>query len=498
MTDDERLRAVAALLGLDPEDRTIPTPGTAAAAYDDLPGADPGGVPATGATLDPEEEVDPYDAFVSTFPPVSEGGSAAGDAPLAGTEVAVKDNVAVAGAPLTAGVRAFADAVPAGHAPAVARLLDAGATVVGKTNMDALAYGPTGETGGFGPTRNPRDPDHVAGGSSAGSAAAVAADAVDAALGTDTGGSVRIPASFCGVVGYKPSFGAVPRAGVVPLAPSLDQVGVLAASVRDAARVGDAIAGPHPGDPATRGRTVEDLSGVAADPPTPADCSFGVAAEFLGDHVDAAVRARVDAAVEALAAAGADVDEVSVSRFDRTAPAWDAVANAEFAATLLAGFAPAGGVAVDGAWHDAVGDVRIDDLALGARVVENALDGAALLDRGGGEAYARALAECDRFRASYRAALSGRDALLAPTMPVTAPALGEWPLSAAERDAAGDADRPPLSVNVRQANLVGAPAVSIPCGRVDGLPVGLQLLGAPGGDASLLGAAAAVESVVGE
>lgn len=513
MFDADHVRALADRLGVSADDHddltgALDVPGN----YGALPAADAeADRTPTDVTLDPGLAADEFNAFLSTFS-LADGDAASGGGALSGMDVAVKDNIAVAGVPLTAGATAFADATPARHAPVVSRLLDAGATLTGKTNMDELAYGPTGETGGFGPTRNPRQDAHVAGGSSAGSGAAVAGGYADAALGTDTGGSVRIPASFCGVVGYKPSFGAVPRAGVVPLAPSLDQVGVLATSVTDAARVGDVVAGGHRSDPATLGRSVGDLARAARDTPAVEDCSFGLAEEFLGPHVDPGVRGRVEHAVDALTAEGATVEHVSVPRFEETAAAWDAIANVEFAAALFAGLSPLGGVGVDDAWHADVAAVSAADREFCDRVVENALDGAALLADGGGSVYQRALAECERFADGFRTALDGHDALLAPTMPVTAPAVGEWPLSTGrdapraepagvareqgDRDAADATDRPPLSVNVRQANLLGAPAVSVPCGRERGLPVGLQLLGAPGDDATLVAAAGAVEAVL--
>lgn len=504
MSDADRRRTLAAVLGRVPEsvaDLAVHSdvPGDYAA----LPGPEAGGPTPTDVTFDPDVPDDEFNAFVSTFSLASEAAEAATDAdadgPLAGWDLAVKDNVAVAGVPLTAGSAVLADATPARHAPVVERLLAAGATLVGKTNLDELAYGPTGETSAFGPTRNPQNAAHVAGGSSAGSGAAVAAGRVDAALGTDTGGSVRIPAAFCGVVGYKPSFGTVPRTGVVPLAPSLDQVGVLADSVSDAARVAAVVGGPDARDPTTAGRTPGDVATAAADPPAVADCSFGLAEEFLGSHVDPAVRGRVERGVERLQDAGARVEHVSVPRFDLTAPAWDAVANVEFAAALFAGLAPLDGVGVDPTWHDAAAaamraaGAESDGDGFGDRVVEHAVEGATLLDETGGSVYGRALAEVERFADGYRDALAGHDALLAPTMPVTAPAVGEWPLTGAEREDA-DAERPPLSVNVRQANLLGAPALSLPCGRVGGLPVGLQLLGEPGADEALLAAAAATEA----
>lgn len=497
MTVADHGRLLAAILGVPADD--VADLGVSSH-YEALPRADveTGSTPSDVA-FDPGVSADPFNAFVSTFTLADEGRSGDEDASLAGLEIAVKDNVAVAGVPMTAGSRTLGEATPVRHAPVVARLLDAGATLTGKTNMDELAYGPTGETGGFGPTRNPLQDAHVAGGSSAGSAAAVAAGQADAALGTDTGGSVRIPASFCGVVGYKPSVGAVPRAGVVPLAPSLDQVGVLADSVRDAACVADAIVGSHASDSATAGRSFAPLWTAASDPGAVAGCSFALAEEFLGPHVDPAVRGRVEQAVDALDDAGATVEHVTVPRFEETAYAWDAIANVEFAACLFAGLAPLSGLGVDEAWHADVAAAltgETDAQQFCDRVVENALEGAALLGEDGGSVYQRALTECERFASGFRRALDGHDALLAPTMPVTAPAVGEWPLSASERAAADADDRPPLSVNVRQANLLGAPAVSVPCGRQRGLPVGLQLLGLPGEDASLLGAAAVVEAAL--
>jgi len=307
--------------------------------------------PVAGVTLLPGGDDDPLNAFVSRFsPPPTDGG------PLDGLDVGVKDNIAVAGVPMTCGSRVFESTVPARHATVVRRLIDAGAAVVGKTNMDELAYGPTGETSGFGPTRNPADPDHVAGGSSSGSAAAVASGTLDAALGSDTGGSIRLPAAFCGVVGFKPSWGMVPRVGFVEMAYTLDHVGPFAPDVATAALVFDAVAGPDPGDPssARAGRLDGTAAEAAADPPAVGELSVGLPAELFADHVDAAVADRVRAAADDLAAAGATVEEVRLPTVPDIVAVWNAITNAEFADTLRSRMVPVRRrAALDPAWQDA-------------------------------------------------------------------------------------------------------------------------------------------------
>ena len=409
---------------------------------------------------------DPYNAWVCRFELAREG--AAG--PLSGLDVAIKDNTCVAGAPLTNGSRAFEGVRPEGHAAVVDRLLDAGATLVGKTNLDELAFGPTSETSAFGPVENPRAPGHVAGGSSSGSAAAVAAGEVDLALGSDTGGSVRIPASYCGVVGLKPTHGRVPLHGVTPLAASLDHVGPIAADVATAAKGYAAMAGVE--EPSLDG----DLSGL----------TVGVAARTLADPVRPGVAEAVRDAVDAMAVAGADVVDVEIPALDYSQAAWWGIAPAEFAGTLLSGQAglwrrgrvePSLARAVrelrtSGRWADLGGNAK-DMLALGAHL---------LWDRGGRD-YVRGTNLRATLTEQYDAALAEVDLLASPATPTPALEIGGF-----ERGVT-----PPVNWSTHPTDLTGHPAISVPAGEVDGRPVGLQLVGPAGGEAAVLEAALGYE-----
>jgi len=489
----DQVRDLARVVGMTGDaDRLAGAVNDELAGYDALAGIAPRGMddPVTGVTIDPGPDADPLNAFLATFDPPE-----AGSGPLENISVAVKDNTAVAGVPMTCGSRVFESAVPGRHATVVRRLVDAGTALVGKTNMDELAYGPTGETSAFGPVANPGDREHVAGGSSAGSAAAVAAGDVDAALGTDTGGSVRIPASFCGVVGVKPSWGAVPRTGVVELAYTLDHVGPLARDVETAARVLDAVSGPDDGDPSSA--HARRLSGTAAEavaePPDPGELSLGLPEELFADHVSAAVERRTRAVAAALEDAGATVEPVALPTVTTAVHVWNAVTNAEFADTLAREMVPVRRRAgLDPTWQDAAGAaLRARAGEFGSVVRRKALVGAALLEHRPRE-YVRARGLCDRLYGEFAAALEGHDALLAPTMPVTAPRLGAW-----GSEAYSGADSVPLAYNTRPADLAGVPAVSVPGGEAGGLPVGVQVVGDRYEDHALLGVARAVEVLVG-
>jgi amidase/aspartyl-tRNA(Asn)/glutamyl-tRNA(Gln) amidotransferase subunit A len=448
--------------------------------------------PARGVVFAPSQADDPLNAFTSLFDPFPAEG------PLSDLELAVKDNMAVAGVPMTCGSRVFESAVPARHATVVRRLLEAGARLVGKTNMDELAYGPTSETSGYGPVRNPADREHVAGGSSSGSAAAVADGRIDAAIGSDTGGSVRIPASFCGVVGFKPTWGAIPRTGMVELSYTLDHVGPMARDVRTTARVFDAISGPDPKDPSSERAARLEGSAVEAvdDPPDIGDLSFGLPAELFADHVDDAVASCVRYVVDAVEAAGASVTEVSIPAIDYSVDVWNTITNTEFAATLRADLVPVRRrVAVDPTWHDAAASAMASHAEeFGTVVRRKATTGAKLLDEGAG-AYVRARTVAKLIADQFATATADHDALLAPTMPVTAPKIGRW---SADSYSAETADYDvPLAYNTRSADLAGVPAVTLPCDRIDGLPVGFQLLGEEYADNVLFGIARAIERHLG-
>jgi amidase/aspartyl-tRNA(Asn)/glutamyl-tRNA(Gln) amidotransferase subunit A len=441
----------------------------------------------------PSCETDPHNAYITRF--VRDG---AETGPLAGVDVAVKDNLAVAGVPMTCGSRVFEGVVPRRNAVVVDRLLAAGARLVGKTNMDELAYGPTSETSGFGPVTNPADTDRVAGGSSSGSAAAVAEGSADLALGSDTGGSVRIPASFCGVVGFKPTWGAVPRDGFVDLAPSLDHVGTLAPDVETAALGVDVVGGYDSRDPASAVASragVGECAEAVSTPPDPADLSVGVPGELLADHVSDGVRERFSAAVTALEAVGTTVVDVSVPTVADAVFVWNAVTNVEFAAALRRRALPLdrpgpydlARLDTTAARHSAGG------VGFGDVVRERALVGALLLEYDGGRYYTRARNACGRLKAEFDAALDGHDALVAPTMPVVAPELGaRKPHNYGESEGTDV----PLAFNTRPADLAGVPAVTVPDGDPgNGLPVGIQFLAGRFDDASVLRVARAFERV---
>ncbi|MFD1567259.1 amidase [Halolamina litorea] len=433
---------------------------------------------------DPDGDDDPNAAFLSRcdIQRTDEG-------LLAGLTVAVKDNIAVAGLPMTCGSPLFADHVPAEDATTVDRLLDAGGRIVGKANMDEFALGGDAATMRFRLARNPNDPDHQPGGSSAGSGVAVADGLADVALGSDTGGSVRFPASFCGVVGLKPSRGLVPLTGFVQFSKVNDEIGILADTVEHVARTLAAIAGPDPKDAATVGSSPEAYVDVVAgiDAGAAETLTVGVPEELFGGA--RAVDETVRAAIDALAAAGATVREVSIPDFEYAVPAWWAIAMTEAAAYVEANgndywqpsvTDPAFTAAVEAAFAE-----RTDEL--GDYPAEAFLYGQHLLAEGE-EYYARAQRARELVTAGVDDALDGVDVLAGPTTPMVAPAWeGENYLADSTLDEAVRTTGP--------FNLTGHPAVSVPCGSDDGLPVGLQFIGRRGADASALRAAAIWEAV---
>jgi Asp-tRNA(Asn)/Glu-tRNA(Gln) amidotransferase A subunit family amidase len=383
-----------------------------------------------------------------------EAGEPSAERPLAGVPICVKDVIDVAGMPTTAGAAGWVRH-PVRDATAVARLRAAGAVVLGKGNTNEFAYGIDGRNRNWGDARNPHDPGRISGGSSSGPAVAVAGGMAAAGLGTDTTGSLRMPAALCGLVGVRPTRGLVPADGVVPLAWSYDTVGPLAATAAEAALLLDVIAGRPPAEP-----PVADAAGLR----------LGVATELLA-LADEPVAARVRAAAAALAAAGAEVGERSVPDPARAIAIHRLVQAAEAAAVHAGWFEEQRGRYAP--------DVRAR-LEAGRRLPA--------------ELYLRAQRHRRLYTREFATAMSGLDAILAPVNPVPAP-----PRDAEEIaiDGVRRPVRPALLACVLPISQLDCPAVSVPIEPLDGLPVGLQLIGRPGSERLLLRLAAAVEEVVG-
>lgn len=404
--------------------------------------------------------------------------------PLAGIPVAVKDNICTRGWLTTCGSRMLEGYRPPYDATVVTRLREAGAIVVGKANCDEFAMGSSTENSAFGPTRNPWDPTRVPGGTSGGSAAAVAAGEVPLAFGSDTGGSIRQPAAFCGVVGLKPTYGRVSRFGLVAFASSLDQIGPLARSVRDAALLLQVVAGRDPAD---------STSADVAVPPYPdmltgglRGMRLGIVREFLGDGIDPGVASAVREAVGIYRDLGAVCEEVSLPSAPYALPAYYLIAPAE-ASSNLARYA---GVHYGYRTPDAVDlytmYARTRREGFGAEVKRRIMLGTYALSAGYYDAfYLRAQRVRTLIRRDFEAAFARFDALIGPVTPTPAFRLGEKiddPLQMYLSD-----------VYTVPVNLAGIPGVSIPCGFSGGLPVGLQIIGRPFDEGTVLNVAFAFE-----
>ncbi len=403
--------------------------------------------------------------------------------PLAGVPIALKDNLCTRGVATTCSSRILSGWEPPYTATVVERVVAAGAVPVGKTNLDEFAMGSSTENSAFGPTRNPRDPSRVPGGSSGGSAAAVAAEFAPLALGSDTGGSIRQPAAFCGVVGVKPTYGAVSRSGLIAFASSLDQIGPFAASVTDAALLLDAIAGPDPLDSTSIRERWNPVAPVVDDGVD--GLRVGVVTELL-DGIDADVAARFHQAADVLRAAGAKVGDASVPAAIHGLAAYYLIAPAEASSNLARYDGVRYGLRADGV-DVADMNAKTRDAGFGPEVKRRIMLGTYALSAGYYDAY---YGQAQRVRTlvirDFDTAYRDFDVLLTPTTPTTAFAFG---------DKTGD----PLSMYLSDVctiptNLAGHPAMSVPFGTgADGLPVGVQILAPALGEQVMFRAARAVE-----
>ena len=405
-------------------------------------------------------------------------------APLLGIPLAVKDVLCTEGVRTTCGSRILEHFIPPYTATAVHRLTAAGMVLLGKTNTDEFAMGSSTENSGYFPTHNPWDLARVPGGSSGGSGAAVAAQMAMAALGSDTGGSVRLPASYCGVVGLKPSYGRVSRYGLVAYGSSLDQIGVLAKDVRDAALLLGVIAGQDPHDSTTMPAPVpaysQSLSGDVRG------LRIGLPDEYFVEGLQPEVNAAVRAAIDVLAGLGAEVVRISLPNTDKALPVYYLVATAEASANLARFDGVRYGFSADSAsilenYRDSRGQ------GFGAEVKRRIMLGTYVLSAGYYDAYyLKAQQVRTLIKQDFESAFTQVDVIASPVAPTTAFRLGEKvedPLAMYLSDL--------FTIHL---NLAGMCGISVPCGfDAQGLPIGLQLMGPHLGEATLLRAAHAYE-----
>ncbi len=408
--------------------------------------------------------------------------------PLGGVPIGIKDVLTTRGVRTNAGSKILGNYVPPYDCTAVSRLEAAGAVLLGKTNCDEFAMGSSNENSAWHPVRNPRDPSRVPGGSSGGSAAAVAADMAVAALGSDTGGSIRQPASFCGVVGLMPTYGRVSRYGLVAFASSLDHIGPITKTVKDAAIVLRTIAGHDSMDSTSADLPVPDYVAELEKPVQ--GLKIGVAKEYLGEGLDREVRYAVEAAIQKLESLGCKIVEISLPHTKYAIPTYYIVATAE-ASSNLARF---DGVRYGYRARDArtLSEMyrRTRDEGFGAEVKRRIMLGTYALSAGYYDAYyLKAQKVRTLIARDFEEAFSKVDAIVTPTCPTAAFKLGEKaenPLAMYLAD-----------IYTVTADLAGIPGISIPCGQTrENLPIGLQILGRHFDEATVLRVAHAYEQAV--
>lgn len=424
------------------------------------------------------EPVDRYNAFLAICKKAPYG-----KGKLSGIAVAVKDNISTRGIETTCASKILKGYIPPYDAHVVELLRNAGAAIVGKTNMDEFGMGTTTENSAFGPTLNPCDTGRVPGGSSGGSAAAVAGNMVPMALGTDTGGSIRCPASFCGIVGLKPTYGRVSRFGLIAYSNSLEQIGPMAKTVSDVSTLMGVIAGKDRHDSTSYDRPythtpVADIKGL----------KIGIPGEYFGEGVDLKVAGIVRTAIGRLEELGATTVPCSIPSMKFALAAYYVTCTCEASSNLARFDGVRYGPGADSkkSWHDAYKEVR--KAGFGTEVRRRIMLGTFALSSGYyGKYYAKAQVARENVKADFARIFSEFDLIAGPTMPSIAFKLGEKsdPLSMYLSDI--------LTV---PANLAGIPAISVPCGRADGMPVGLQIMGRPFEDERVIDAAFAYEQAV--
>ncbi|ATZ61024.2 MAG: Asp-tRNA(Asn)/Glu-tRNA(Gln) amidotransferase subunit GatA [Methanosarcinales archaeon Met12] len=386
---------------------------------------------------------------------------------LGGIPIALKDCISTKGIETTCGSRILKGYVPPYDAHVVERLRAEGAIIIGKTNMDEFAMGPSTETSYFGPTKNPHDLSRVAGGSSGGSAAAVAGEGVPIALGSDTGGSVRCPASFCGIVGLKPTYGLVSRYGLIAYANSLEQIGPFACNVEDVALLLNVIAGYDPRDSTSMDKKCEYTKELRDDV---SDVKIGVPKEFFGEGIDEDVEKAVWDGIKILEDVGASYTEISLPHTKYSLAAYYIIAMSEASSNLARfdGLRYGLRLGKDEDWHTTFSEIRAQ--GFGEEVKRRVLLGTYALSAGYyGKYYLKALKVRTLVKRNFDAALKDVDVLITPTMPFPAFKIGEKtddPLALYLAD-----------VNTVPINLAGVPSISVPCGFSGKLPIGMQIIG---------------------
>jgi aspartyl-tRNA(Asn)/glutamyl-tRNA(Gln) amidotransferase subunit A len=405
--------------------------------------------------------------------------------PLAGVPVGIKDVMVTKGVRTTAGSRILENFIPPYDCTAVARLEAAGAIVLGKLNCDEFAMGSSNENSAYGPVHNPHDKSRVPGGSSGGSAAAVAADMAVATLGSDTGGSIRQPASFCGVVGLMPTYGRVSRYGLIAFASSLDHIGPLTKTVKDAAILLGVIAGHDSMDSTSAKVSVPNYEADLAKPVS--GLKIGIPKEYFGEGLDVEVRAAVEAGIAKLRTAGCEIVPISLPHTAYAVPTYYVIATAEASANLARfdgvryGYRAKGAATLSDMYR------KSRDEGFGAEVKRRIMLGTYALSSGYYDAY---YLKAQRVRTllarDFEEAFQKVGAIVTPTAPTAAFKIGEKsddPLSMYLAD-----------IYTVTADLVGIPGISIPCGNTQaGLPIGLQVLGKHFDESTVLRVAAAVE-----